>query len=133
GQLEYFTDRVHGALWVGGVPTPAETAEVLGIATHARRDLESEVAGWRDRDCAVLTGFDPEVDALFPRGDDGKRGEVLDELRLIKDEWEIARLQAACDATARGFADVARELPVLLRNGGARGERWLEGTFYRRA
>ncbi|HZE50240.1 MAG TPA: aminopeptidase P N-terminal domain-containing protein, partial [Jatrophihabitantaceae bacterium] len=25
GQIEYFTDRVHGALWVGNVPSPAET------------------------------------------------------------------------------------------------------------
>src|SRR6266545_5525234 len=43
GELAYFTDRVHGALWVGSVPTAAETAEVLGIATRARRDLESDV------------------------------------------------------------------------------------------
>jgi Xaa-Pro aminopeptidase len=133
GQLEYFTDRVHGALWVGNVPTPAETTEVLGISTRARRDLETDVAAWRDRDCAVLTGFDRGIDAIFPRGNGKRLGEVLDELRLIKDEWEIARLQDACDATARGFADVARELPVVLASGGERGERWLEGTFWRRA
>ena len=133
GQLEYFTDRMHGALWVGGAPTPAETAEVLAIPTRARRDLESDVAAWRDHDCAVLTGFDHDIDAMFPRGNGKRLGEVLDELRLIKDEWEVARLQAACDSTARGFADVARELPMLLARGGERGERWLEGTFNRRA
>ncbi len=133
GQIEYFTDRLHGALWVGNVPTPAETAQVLGIATRARRDLESDVAAWRDRDSAVLTGFDRDVDALFPRGNGKRLGDVIDELRLIKDEWEIARLQDACAATARGFADVARELPMLLARGGERGERWLEGTFWRRA
>ena len=133
GTLEYFTDRVHGALWVGNVPSPSETAEVLGVETRARRDLASDVAAWRDRDCAVLTGFDPEIDGLFPRGDGKRLGEVLDELRLIKDEWEVGRLQDACDATTRGFADVARELPGLLAHGGARGERWLEGTFWRRA
>jgi Xaa-Pro aminopeptidase len=133
GQIEYFTDRVHGALWVGNVPTPAETAGVLDISTRARRDLETDVAAWRDRDCAVLTGFDRDIDAIFPRGNGKRLGEVLDELRLIKDEWEIARLQDACDATTRGFADVARELPVVLASGGERGERWLEGTFWRRA
>ena len=42
-------------------------------------------------------------------------------------------MQDACAATARGFADVARELPMLLARGGERGERWLEGTFWRRA
>ena len=36
GNVEYFTDRVHGALWVGGVPSPAATAETLGITTRAR-------------------------------------------------------------------------------------------------
>ncbi len=133
GQLEYFTDRAHGALWVGNAPSPAETAEVLGITTRSRGDLSTDVAAWRDHDCAVLTGFDADVDALFPRADGKKLGEVLDELRLTKDEWEIARLRAACDATALGFADVARELPVLLQRGGERGERWLEGTFWRRA
>jgi Xaa-Pro aminopeptidase len=133
GQLAYFTDRMHGALWVGNVPTPAETAEALGITTRPRSELSTDVAAWRDRDCAVLTDFDPDVDALFPRADGKKLGEVLDELRLTKDEWEIARLRAACDATALGFADVARELPMLLSRGGERGERWLEGTFWRRA
>jgi Xaa-Pro aminopeptidase len=133
GQLEYFTDRVHGALWVGNVPSPAETAEALGITTRPRSELSTDVAAWRDRDSAVLTGFDPDVDGLFPRADGKKLAEVLDELRLAKDEWEIARLRAACDATALGFADVARELPVLLSRDGERGERWLEGTFWRRA
>jgi Xaa-Pro aminopeptidase len=133
GQLAYFTDRIHGALWVGNVPSPAETAEALGITTRPRSELSTDVAAWRDRDCALLTGFDPDVDALFPRADGKKLGEVLDELRLAKDEWEVARLRAACDATALGFADVARELPMLLSRGGERGERWLEGTFWRRA
>ena len=133
GQIEYFTDRVHGALWVGNVPSPAETGEALGIVTRPRRDLASDVAAWRDRDSAVLTGFDPDVDALFARSDGKKLGEVLDELRLVKDEWEIARLQDACDVTALGFADVARELPLLVSRGTPRGERWLEGTFWRRA
>jgi Xaa-Pro aminopeptidase len=133
GRPEYFTDRVHGALWVGNVPSPAQTADVLGIATRPRRDLATDIAAWRDRDVAVLTGFDPDLDALFARRDGNKLGEVVDELRLVKDEWEIDRLQAACEATARGFADVARELPMLLARGVERGERWLEGTFWRRA
>jgi Xaa-Pro aminopeptidase len=58
---------------------------------------------------------------------------VIDELRLTKDDWEIDRLQHACDATARGFADVVRELPQVLGRTDIRGERWLEGTFWRRA
>jgi Xaa-Pro aminopeptidase len=52
---------------------------------------------------------------------------------LVKDDWEVSQLQVACDATARGFTDVVAELPRVLAAGGHRGERWLEGTFWRRA
>jgi Xaa-Pro aminopeptidase len=54
---------------------------------------------------------------------------VISELKLVKDEWEIAQLQDAIDATVRGFEDVARVLPA------DRGvpERLLEGVFGLRA
>jgi Xaa-Pro aminopeptidase len=133
GQLAYFTSRLHGALWVGNVPTPTETEQVLGLRARPLGDLAADLASWRDRDAAVLTGHDATVDAQLPRGDGTRLAEVLDELRLVKDDWEIARLQHACDATARGFADVVRELPAVLANPTPRGERWLEGTFWRRA
>jgi Xaa-Pro aminopeptidase len=133
GELGYFTDRLHGALWVGGVPTPGEVGERLGIAVRGRRDLDGDLAAYRDADAALLTGFDPSVDALLPRGKDTELAQIADELRLTKDAWDIARLQEACDATTLGFADVVRELPMVLDIGGRRGERWLEGTFWRRA
>ncbi|MGI8882583.1 MAG: aminopeptidase P family protein [Jatrophihabitans sp.] len=133
GEVEYFTSRLHGALWVGGVPTPAETSERLGLKVRGLADLAGAIGPWRDKPAAALAGFDRYVDALLPNADSAALATVLDELRLTKDAWEISRLQAACDATARGFADVAREIPVVLAAGGRRGERWLEGTFWRRA
>ncbi len=81
----------------------------------------------------MLAGVDVEVEALLPGGGSGALAQTIDELRLVKDEWEIARLQAACDATTRGFADVVRELPNVIGRSDVRGERWLEGTFWRRA
>lgn len=133
GELGYFTDRLHGALWVGGVPTPAQTGELLGIETRGRARLADDLAPYRGGAAAVLTGFDPQVDALLPGGTSAELERIADELRLTKDAWEIARLQDACDATTRGFADIVRELPMVLAQGGRRGERWLEGTFWRRA
>ncbi len=134
GEPDYFTSRTHGALWVGNVPTAAQTQQVLGIPTRGLGALKDDLEPWRDREAQVLVGFDAGVDALLPRRSDGtKLTETLDELRLVKDEWEIARLRHACEATARGFADVVRELPMLIAGGGERGERWLEGTFWRRA
>ena len=133
GDVRYFTDRMHGALWVGGVPTPAETAERLGLPVRGLADLAGAIGSWRDEPVALLRGFDTYVDGLLPMGSSEPLTTVLDELRLTKDSWEIQRLQEACDATARGFADVVREIPAVLAAGGVRGERWLEGTFWRRA
>jgi Xaa-Pro aminopeptidase len=50
-------------------------------------------------------------------------------MRLVKDEWEVGQLQDAVDATILGFEDSAREWTKVLEH----GERWLEGTFFRRA
>jgi Xaa-Pro aminopeptidase len=137
GEVAYFTNRAYGALWVGNVPTVNETAEVLGLEVRPLSALASDLASAADnRDALGLIGLDPTVDALLAAVTTdaaAKLAEVIDELRLVKDEWEISQLQAACDATARGFADVAAEIPSVLAAGGRRGERWLEGTFWRRA
>jgi Xaa-Pro aminopeptidase len=133
GEIAYFTDRVHGAVWVGNVPNATDTSAVLAISVRPLAALNDDLAKYRAAETALLTGFDPSVDALLPRGNGEKLAQVLDELRLVKDDWELARLQYACDATARGFADVAREIPKVLDRTDIRGERWLEGTFERRA
>jgi len=56
---------------------------------------------------------------------------TLDELRLIKNDWEIAQIQLAVDSTVRGFEDCVREWGAVRAS--ARGERYIEGTFNRRA
>jgi Xaa-Pro aminopeptidase len=116
GEVDYFVSRTHGAVWVGNVPSRADTESVLGIRTRALAALDADLA----------------ADNL-PRADDNAVHQALDELRLVKDEWELARLRYACEVTARGFADVARELPRVVGRADLRGERWLEGTFWRRA
>ncbi len=133
GELGYFASRTQGALWVGNVPSRADTEAILNLRTRNLADLGSDISKWADSDAAVLTGIDPTLDALLPRGNGKRLAEVIDELRLVKDEWEIRRLRHACEITARGFADVVRELPHVLARPDLRGERWLEGTFWRRA
>ncbi len=133
GEAAYFTSRSHGAVWVGNVPSIAATADVLGVETRPLDALESDLAPYRGGQVELLRGVDPSVDALLPGAGGDTLTQVVDELRLVKDEWELSRLQFACEATARGFADVARELPHVVGRGDVRGERWLEGTFWRRA
>jgi Xaa-Pro aminopeptidase len=133
GNIGYFTDRAHGAVWVGNVPSIADTAKTLAVDVRPRSELRDDLARHSGADTVTLCGIDAEVDELLSRAASEELGRVLDELRLAKDEWEIARLQQACEITARGFADVAREIPRVLDRPGVRGERWLEGTFWRRA
>jgi Xaa-Pro aminopeptidase len=54
---------------------------------------------------------------------------VLSELRLVKDPFELEQLEDAVRITERGFTDVVRDLPRAVEL----GERWIEGTFWRRA
>jgi Xaa-Pro aminopeptidase len=51
--------------------------------------------------------------------------------RMVKDEYEIAEMQKAIDATVRGFADMVRVFPAATSV--ARGERVIESAFYGRA
>ena len=133
GEPGYFLNRAHGALWVGNVPSVEDTAAALGLRVRPRAHLRDDLAAYRDGDSAVLTGVDPTVDRLLPRGRGERLAQLLDERRLVKDEWELDRLREACAATVRGFADVVAQLPAVLGRADVRGERWLEGTFWRRA
>lgn len=135
---EFFRSR-HGELWVGRRPTLGEKSTELGLPTADLTDLDAALADLAPGRTRVLRGFDPRVDAAV-RPYDGPRAEgqpardrelaiAISELKLVKDEWEIAQLQDAIDATVRGFEDVARALPA------DRGvsERLLEGIFALRA
>ena len=133
GEVAYFTSRTHGAVWVGNVPNVHDTEDVLGVTTRPLSELNAALDKLRGTATAVLAGVDPHVDAKVSDATGGKLAQLLDELRLIKDSWELGRLAYACEATARGFADVVRELPHVVGRADLRGERWLEGTFWRRA
>ncbi|MFF5173873.1 aminopeptidase P family protein [Micromonospora sp. NPDC000089] len=135
---EFFRSR-HGELWVGRRHTLTEKSTELGLPTEDLTELDEALAGLAPGRARVLRGFDRTVDAAV-RPWDGAREEgqpardrelaiAISELKLVKDEWEIAQLQEACDATVRGFEDVARALPA------DRGvsERLLEGIFALRA
>ena len=65
----------------------------------------------------------PSIDADFFRD--------LSELRFVKDDYEIREMRLAVDATKQGFDDVIADLPEIIAH--PRGERLVEGTFYRRA
>lgn len=131
----FFRSR-NGELWIGRTRTLAEKSTELGLETTALGALGPALAGSAPGRTRVLRGLDAQVDravlAYEPDRDKPRDRElawVLSELKLVKDEWEIAQLQAAVDATVRGFEDVARVLPA---DRGVK-ERLLEGVFGLRA
>jgi Xaa-Pro aminopeptidase len=131
--IDFFRDRDYGELWVGPRPGVAETSSRLGIACASLAALPKALAKIRieGQPVRVTSGEDPDVDVLLKgltkSKTNGQFEVALSEFRLIKDEWEISELQRAVDATHVGFDDVIAEF------GRATSERWLEGTFFRRA
>ncbi|MDP3949391.1 aminopeptidase P family protein [Microbacterium sp.] len=108
---EFYADATVGEFWIGPRPSLAGVAADLDVATDHLAVFE---AGADD----VALG-DADLDR------------VVSELRLVKDEYEIAEMRHAVDITARGFDDIIHALPEAAKH--ARGERVVEGVFHRRA
>ncbi|WP_411147863.1 aminopeptidase P family protein [Streptomyces sp. A30] len=106
GEQAFWRDAQYGELWVGAAPGLDDWAQALGIDVRPLSDLREHVSA------------------------DEEAGRALAELRMYKDEWEIAQLRRAVDRTVEGFAAVVREIPAAIEGP---GERWLQGTFDRYA
>ncbi|MDQ3404962.1 MAG: aminopeptidase P family protein [Actinomycetota bacterium] len=125
---DFFANARDGELWIGPTPGLAEWSQTLAIVCRPLDELSRALRGQLPQVLATK-GLDPLLDALVGAHSYELRT-TLAELKRVKDDWEIGQLRAAVDATIIGFADVARELPEAIRGG---GERWLQGTFDRRA
>ncbi|MFJ6631153.1 aminopeptidase P family protein [Streptomyces sp. NPDC091376] len=128
---EFWLDA-QGELWVGRRHSLAEAGQLLGIPAKDVRELPQQL---REATGQVRTvrGHDAGIEAALTDKVTAERDEelrvFLSEARLVKDEFEIAELQKACDATARGFEDVVK----VLDKAEATSERYIEGTFFLRA
>ncbi|MDL9980879.1 aminopeptidase P family protein [Microbacterium sp. ASV49] len=109
---EFYANHSIGEFWIGPRGALGAVAVELGIAT------------------AHVDGFDEQEGDLV-LDEDENLTRVVSELRLVKDEYEIAQMRLAVDVTAAGFDDIVRELPSIIEH--PRGERVVEGVFHRRA
>ncbi len=131
--LQYL-DRVDGEIWHGRRFSPQEKSQILQIQTAGLTELPATLRGLTGS-VRVLRGYDEVIDrSLLPVTADNVERDallaaVVSELRLVKDEWELAQLRNAVDATILGFQDVARRLPADLPT----PERVIDGTFEWRA
>ncbi len=127
----FWRDGRYGEAWAGRRRSLTEATEIFGLTCRHLYELPDALrSGGPAR---VLRGVDPDVDALVPvRGDgtaDRELATHLAEMRLVKDSWEVEQLQDAIDSTILGFEDSVREWDNVVKY----GERWIEGTFWRRA
>jgi len=109
---EFYADPSIGEFWIGPRPALGGVASELGIATTHIDSFEATDADLVVDEDADLTRF-------------------VSELRLLKDEYEVAQLQFAVDVTADGFDDIVANLPRIIEH--PRGERIVEGVFHQRA
>ncbi len=140
---EFYADSRYGELWVGERPSLEEVAALTGIRTAHIDSLADELAkdaGAGGVQVRVVPGVDASVEAQVNsarRGQsetaaaDTKLAEALSELRLRKDDYEVAEMRKAIAATIKGFEDIVRALPRAVEH--PRGERVIEGVFGARA
>ncbi len=131
----FYADRRYGELWVGPRRGVREMSAALGLRCRPLDELDAVLDGLAPGRTRMLRDTDPRIDAKVRPVGDAAREQALpvaaSELRLRKDDFEISELERAVAATGRGFAECVRELPTATSLD--RGERWLEGTFWRRA
>lgn len=133
---EFYANPAIGEFWTGRRPGLDDVGVWLGLET---KDLES----WSldDLDLAAsavvasaeesLTREIRERRGTEDASTDDRLAEVISEMRLVKDDYEVAELTEAIAATHRGFQDIIRALPDAV--GDPRGERIVEGAFHARA
>ncbi|WP_328904825.1 aminopeptidase P family protein [Streptomyces sp. NBC_00234] len=121
-----------GELWVGRRHSLSEAEQMLGIPAKDVRELPAAlteatgpVRNVRGHDAGIESALTDKVTAER----DEELRVYLSEARLVKDAFEIAELQKACEITARGFEDVVK----VLDKAEATSERYIEGTFFLRA
>jgi Xaa-Pro aminopeptidase len=146
---EFYASPRYGELWVGVRPSLAEVAAETGLLCRHLDELAEAVtkdvgSGEGAVSVRVVRGADSSVEELVngarvtagvseddAKAADAELAQVLSELRLIKDAYEIHEMRRAIDVTARGFGDIVRALPEAMAT--VRGERVVETAFDARA
>lgn len=115
---EFFANAAIGEFWVGNRPSLNQVAALLDIETQSLTSFKS-----------FLKALPKEK--IHNLNKDEKLAQFVSELRLIKDEYEIAEMRKAVAASVKGFESAARSLKQAV--GHPRGERIVETAFYAQA
>jgi Xaa-Pro aminopeptidase len=126
----FFSDARYGEAWVGARRGLEEASHRWAIRTRSMDELDKYLIALAPSSVVTLRGFDARIDTTVESNDqDGELATELSELRLVKDAYELDKLQEAVDLTVKGFEDVVRALPTAI----GKNERVIEGVFNLRA
>ena len=133
---EFYANAAVGEFWTGRRPDLAHVTALLGLATQDVQHFPSaDTLGASP--LALIAEADPSLARELeptPHHDDAANellAQVISEMRLVKDSFEIEQLTAAIEATHRGFDDIVHSVSEAI--GHERGERVVEGVFGKRA
>ncbi len=115
---EFFANPAIGEFWVGQRPSLLQVSAQLGLQTASLNQLSKFKKSVPKSDL-VVHSKSPEL------------AQFVSELRLIKDEFEIAEMRKAVAASIKGFEEVAKNLGAAAAH--PRGERIVETAFYAQA
>ena len=133
---EFYANPAIGEFWTGRRPSLDDVGTWLGLDAHdlahwAPDTLDvASLALIADADEALTRVIRARQESVDPDSD-ARLAQVISELRLVKDEYEISELRDAVAATHRGFQDIVDALPQAMAH--PRGERIIEGVFHQRA
>lgn len=113
---EYFANSMIGEFWVGQRPSLSEVSQLLAIETRSLSEYEDYVEKLGKN---LITLEHPAL------------AEFVSELRLVKDQYEIAEMRKAVNASIKGFEQVVANLGKAKAH--PRGERIVETAFFTEA
>jgi Xaa-Pro aminopeptidase len=114
---EFFANSAIGEFWVGSRPSLKQVGALLDIKTKSVLKLPEFLKEFKKKELITL--------------EDATLAEFVSELRLVKDEYEIAEMRKAVAASIEGFKSVVRNLDRAVKH--PRGERIVEGAFFAEA
>ena len=128
---EFYRNAKYGEFWIGRRLTLEETETIYGLKVVEIEKLEQFLS--KKVDTLYVKGENTIVDenSKMSEDEEAEFTTFLSEVRLIKDEYEIAETKKAVAATIRGFEDMVKVFDAASQI--KRGERLIEGAFYTRA
>jgi Xaa-Pro aminopeptidase len=128
---EFYKDTKFGEFWVGKRMSITDTQSKYQLKVMPLESITQFLSN--EKESLIVRGVDQKLDQIITTSDKYEK-ELLNTLsimRMVKDQYEIDQIQAAVDATVRGFADMVRVFPAATAT--LRGERVIESAFYGRA